>query len=111
MIDGRLAGLRIERTGFEQHIGFRAFEPFADVARRIRKLREMAAEGGDRIQAFGLGDPAAPPSGNAGKAPADVVLAAQFAFLGDEQAQQGAPHVPEADDGKVVGRDERSPYK
>jgi hypothetical protein len=69
----------------------------------------MAAERGDRIQAFGLGDPAAPPSGNAGKPPANVVFAAEFAFLGDEQAQQGAPNVSEADDGEVVGRNERSP--
>ena len=43
MIDGRLAGLRVERTGLEKHIGFGAFEPLADVARRIGELRKMAA--------------------------------------------------------------------
>jgi hypothetical protein len=70
----------------------------------------MAAEGGDGVQAFGIGNPAETARGDAGEAPADVVFAAEFAFFGDEQAEEGATHVPEADDGEVVRRNERSPY-
>ena len=33
VFDGRLAGLEVERTGFEEYIGARILEPFADVAR------------------------------------------------------------------------------
>ncbi len=110
MIDGGLAGVRVEGAGFEEYVSFGAFEPFADVARRIRELREMTAEGGDGVQAFRLGNPAEAARGDAGEAPADVVFAAQFAFLGDEQAEEGASDVPEADDGEVIGRNERSPF-
>jgi hypothetical protein len=110
MIDGGLAGLGVERTGLKEDIGFGAFEPFADVARRIRDLREMTAEGGDGVQAFRLGNPAEAARGDSGEAPADVVFAAQFAFLGNEQAEKGSSDVPEADDGEVVGRNERSPF-
>jgi len=69
----------------------------------------MATERGERVEAFGIGDPAEAARGDAGEPPTNVIFAAQFAFLGDEQAQQGTPHVPEADDGEVVGRNERSP--
>jgi len=86
VVDGRLPGLCVQRADFEEYVGFGAFEPFADVARWIRGLREMAAQSGDRVQAFGLGNPAEAARGDAGEAPANVVFAAQFAFLGDEQA-------------------------
>jgi hypothetical protein len=111
MIDGGLAGMRVERAGLEENVSFGAFEPLADVARRIGGLRKMAAQCGDWIEAFGLSDPAETARGDAGEPPANVVFAAQFAFLGDEQAQQGAPYVPEADDGEVIGRNERSPWE
>jgi len=109
MIDGGLAGLGVEGTGFEEDISFGAFEPFADVARRSGGRREMAAERGDRVEAFGVGDPAEAARGNAGEAPADVVFATEFALLGDEEAQEGATDVPEAYDGEIVGRDVGSP--
>jgi hypothetical protein len=34
MIGGRLAGLRFERTGFEENISARFFQPLAEVLRR-----------------------------------------------------------------------------
>src|SRR4029077_2597360 len=107
--DGRLSGLRIERTRLEQYVGFGAFQPLADIARRIPDRRKMAAERGNGVEAIGLGDPAAAARGDAGEPPANVIFAAQLTFLGNEQSQQGTSHVPEPDDGEIVGRNERSP--
>jgi len=102
MIDGRLAGLRNERTGLEENIGARFFQPFADILRR-RGLRilggKMAVESGDGIEAIGIGDPAGAARGYAGQAPANVVAAAEFGFFGDEEAEEGAADIAEADDG------------
>jgi hypothetical protein len=109
VVDGGLAGLGVERAGFEEYVGLGAFQPFTDVAWGIRELGKMAAESGDGVQALGLRNPTEAAGGDAGEAPTNVVLAAQFAFLGDEQAEEGASDVPEADDGEVVGRNERSP--
>lgn len=87
MVDGGLAVLHVERTGFEKHIRFAAFEPFADVLRRVRDLREMPGERGNGIQALGIGNPADAARGDAGEAPAEIVFAAEFTFFGDEQTQ------------------------
>jgi hypothetical protein len=46
----------------------------------------MAAESGDGVQTFGLGNPAEAARSDACEAPANVVFTAQLAFLGDEQA-------------------------
>jgi hypothetical protein len=73
----------------------------------MRDVREMPGERGDGIQALGIGDPADAARGNAGEAPAEIVFAAEFAFFGDKQTQESASDVPEADDGEVVGRNER----
>ena len=72
-------------------------------------MRKMAAQRGNRVESFGLGDPAETARGDAGEAPSNVIFAAQFGFLGNEQAQQGAAHVPETDYGEVIGRNEKSP--
>jgi len=69
----------------------------------------MAAERGDGIQALRIGNPADAAGSDPGKAPPEIVLAAELALFGDEQAQQRASDVSEADNGKVVGRNERSP--
>ena len=105
VIGGGFAGGGVERTGFEDDVGASAFDPFANVVRSgggIRR-RPVIIENGERIEAVGIGDPAVAARGDAGEAPADVVAAAEFGFFGDEQAQEGARDVAEADDGEVVG--------
>jgi hypothetical protein len=102
MIGGRLAGLRVERAGFEKNIGSRFFQPLADVLRR-GCLRigggKVAVQNRDGIETVGIGDPAGAACGNSRQAPADVVTAAQFGLLGDEQAEESAADISEADDG------------
>jgi len=79
------------------------------MVRRIGELRKIAAERRDGIEAIGFGNPADTPRGNAGEAPANVVPAAQFPLFGDQQAQEGTSYMTEADDGKIVRGNRRSP--
>jgi hypothetical protein len=111
VLDGRLTGLRVERTGFEHDIGARTLEPLANIARRglLVLSRPMIIENREGIQTVGIGKPTTAPCGYAGEAPADIVAPSQFCFLGDEQAQEGATHVAEADDREVVGGNLRPP--
>jgi hypothetical protein len=108
VVDGGLAGLCVERAGFEEDVGAGALEPFANVAGllRVRRLRvgvrrlvgPVIVEDGQRIQAVGVGDPAGSASGDSGETPADVVAAAELGLFGDEQAEERAADVAQADD-------------
>lgn len=106
MVDGGLAGLCVERAGFEEDVGAGALEPFADVARgglrvlRVELMRRgpVIVEDGQRVEAVGVGDPAGSASGDSGEAPADVVAAAELSLFGDEQAEERAADVAQADD-------------
>ena len=106
MVDGRLAGCGVERTGFENHVGASALDPLADVSRSsVRMLRgPVTVEDGQRIQAFGIDQPAGAACRDTGKTPAHVVAAAKLRFFGDKQAQERASYVAETDDRQVVGR-------
>jgi hypothetical protein len=59
----------------------------------------MPVEDRERIQAVGIGEPADAARGHSGEPPAHVVAAAELGFLGDQQTQEGAAYVAEADDG------------
>jgi len=62
----------------------------------------VAVQNGDGIEPVGIGDPAGAARGDSRQAPADVVAAAQFGFLGDEETEESAADVAEADDSEVV---------
>src|ERR1700722_1686224 len=64
----------------------------------------MIIENSERVEAGGIGAPAVAARRDTGEPPARVVPAAEFGFFGDEQAQEGARNVAEADDGEIVGR-------
>jgi hypothetical protein len=102
VIGGGLAGLRIERAGFEENVGAGALQPFADVAGRrllvMYRRGPVIVEDGERVEAFGVGAPAVAAGCDSGEAPADVVAPAEFSFFRDEQAEEGAADVAEADD-------------
>ena len=73
--------------------------------RRIGSKRtENKEENGERVEAVGIDDPAVAARGDAGEAPADIVAAAELSFFRDQEAQEGAGDVAEADDGEIVGR-------
>jgi hypothetical protein len=87
VIGGGLAGLRVEGAGFEEDVGAGALQPFADVARRrllmMRRRGPVIVEDGERVEAVRVGAPAVAAGGNSGKAPTDVVAAAEFGFFRD----------------------------
>jgi len=60
-----------------------------------------AVEDSEGIEAIGVCYPAGPARGDARKPPAHVVAAAQFGFLGNEQAQKFAAYVAEANDREI----------
>ena len=105
VLDGRLAGLDVERTGFENYVGAGTFEPFANIARGLCVLRRgpVIIEDGQRVEAVGIGEPPAAARGDTREAPADVLAAAQFDFFGDKLANESAADVAEADDREIVG--------
>ena len=105
MIDGGLAVVGVERTGFEDDVGADAFEPLAGVSRSGSWVLRgpVIVEDSERVQAVGVGEPARAAGGYAGEAPADVVAPAEFGLFGDEQAQKGAADVAETDQGQVIG--------
>jgi len=63
---------------------------------------KVAIQNGNGIEPVGIGDPAGPARGDTRQPPADVVAAAELGFLGDEEPQEGAADVAEADDSEVV---------
>lgn len=106
MIGSGLAALRIERTGLEENVGTRSVEPFGDVRQNLqmRALRPVAVEQRERIEAFGIGDPARAARSDSGEAPTNVVAAAQLRFFSNKQTKKRAANIAESDDGKVVER-------
>jgi hypothetical protein len=59
----------------------------------------VAVQNRDGIESVGIGDPAGAARGDTRQAPADVVATAQLGFLGDEETQESAADISEADDG------------
>ena len=101
VVGGRLAGLRVEGAGFEENVGAGALEPLAGVAWRLilrRRGGPAIVEDGERVEAVGVGAPAVAASGDSGETPTDVVAAAELGFLGNEEAEERATYVAEADD-------------
>ena len=85
MIDGGLAVLNVERSGFEENIGLGGFEPGADIVRSTALLIRTDAWVGQEcpshtgwIQAVGIGEPAEAAGGDAGDAEGDVVASPEF---------------------------------
>src|SRR5262245_20642527 len=80
MLDGGLASLEVERTGFEHYIGAGTFEPFANIARRLCVLRRgpVIVEDSQRVEAVGISEPAAAACGDTGEAPAYVIAATEL---------------------------------
>src|SRR5262245_34547808 len=99
VFDCGLTGLNVERAGFEDEVGARTLEPFAKIARRsLGRRGPMVVEDGKRIQAVGISEPATAARSDSGETPADVVAAAEFGFFGDQQTQESAPYIAEAND-------------
>src|SRR5205807_1908365 len=89
MRDGRLPRLSIERTGFKHNVRARFFNPLANIAASMeRSGRPVSIQDGKRIEAIRVGNPAGSAGGHASESPAHIIAAAQFGFLGDEQAQK-----------------------
>jgi hypothetical protein len=105
VLDGGLAGLEVERTGFEDYVGAGTVEPFANIARGLCLLQRgpVIVEDSQRVEAVGIGEPAAAACGDTREAPADVIAAAEFDFFGDELANESAADIAEADDREIVG--------
>jgi hypothetical protein len=105
VLDGGLAGLEVERTGFENYVGAGTFEPFANIARGLCVLRRgpVIVEDGQRVDAVGIGESPAAARGDTCEAPADVITAAHFDFFGDKLANESTADVAEADDREIVG--------
>ena len=79
VLDGGLAGLRIERAGLEQNIRARFFEPLANVPARLGlRGRPVAMEDGEGAEAIGVGHPAGAARGHTCQPPAHVIAAAQL---------------------------------
>jgi hypothetical protein len=65
----------------------------------VRLLRgPVTVEDGERIQPVGINEPTCPTSRNSSQTPAHIVAAAQLRLLGDEQAEECASYIAEADD-------------
>src|SRR5262249_20912479 len=110
VLNAGLTALQVERTAFEDDIGAGAFQPFANVTRRLwLRHRPMSVEDGERVQPVGIGEPAAATCSNTSEAPSNIVAAAKFGFLGNEQTQKGATNIAEADDREVIRGNRGSP--
>ena len=110
MIDGRLAGVRVKGAGLKENVGARALEPITDIVRVRRVPLErgpMAIQDGNGVQAIRISEPTDAARSHTGQAPAHVITAAHLEFFGDQQTQESAPDISEADDSKVIERDKR----
>ena len=105
VLDGGLASLEIQRTGFEDYVGAGTLEPFANVTWRLCVLRRgpVIVEDSQRVETVGIGEPAAAACGDAREAPANVIAAPQFDFFGDKLTNESAADVAKADDREIIG--------
>jgi len=104
VVDRGLAGVHIERAGLKQNIA-RVFSSHSQTSRQNvgRGGGPTAVEDSEGIEAIAS---ATQPDRRVAtpQAPAHVVAAAQFGFLGNEQAQKFAAYVAEANDREIIGR-------